>query len=330
MSECNCCTKWLMWGGLALIIAFYAFKTILRALSTPYAQMPQTDNENYYLNPNTNKKEKFPSIKSAASIYLSVIVPSYYEETRLPVMLDEALEYLEARLKNDKKFTYEIIVVDDGSKDRTSEVALEYSKKWTTDKVRVLTLETNRGKGGAVRMGVMKSRGEFILFADADGASRFSDFSKLEERALKNCETLEGAEVIVCGSRRSLENDPDAVAKRTLFRTILMHGFHFLVWFLCVKGIRDTQCGFKLLTRYAAIKTFSNLHVLRWAFDVDLLYIAETFKIKVFEVDINWHECDGSKVSFFSWIQMGKDLLSIRLHYMLGAWKLDENIRISN
>jgi len=121
-------------------------------VSTPYARMPQTENENYYLNPNTNKKEKFPSIKSAASVYLSVIVPSYYEETRLPVMLDEALEYLEARQKKEKKFTYEIIIVDDGSKDKTSQVGLEYSKKWSTDKVRVLTLETNRGKGGAVRM----------------------------------------------------------------------------------------------------------------------------------------------------------------------------------
>lgn len=128
-----------------------------------------------------------------------------------------------------------------------------------------------------------------------------------------------------------------------------MYGFHFLVWFLCVKGIRDTQCGFKLLTRSAALKTFSNLHVQRWlvrlkfnskylntndnflkrAFDVDLLYIAESFKIKVYEVDVNWEERDGSKVTMGSWIQMGKDLLSIRLHYLLGAWKLNEKLRFS-
>lgn len=329
MSECGCCTtKILMWGSVALFLAIYIFRTLLRAVSTPYAYMTQTENEKFFLNPNTNKKEKFPSIKSAASVYLSVVVPSYYEETRLPVMLDEAIEYLEMRLKKDSKFTYEIIIVDDGSKDKTSEVGLEYSKKYTADKIRVLTLETNRGKGGAVRMGVSKSRGSLILFADADGASKFSDFERLEKAILSENKDLDSAEIIACGSRRSLEND--SIAQRTLFRTILMYGFHFLVWFLCVKGIRDTQCGFKLLTRTAAFKTFSNLHVLRWAFDVDLLYIAETFKIKIHEVDINWHECDGSKVTVGSWIQMGKDLLSIRLHYVFGAWKLDENIRISD
>jgi dolichyl-phosphate beta-glucosyltransferase len=109
-----------------------------------------------------------------------------------------------------------------------------------------------------------------------------------------------------------------------------MYGFHFLVWFLCVRGIRDTQCGFKLLTRRAALKTFSNLHVLRWAFDVDMLYIAEHFKMPVHECDINWHECDGSKLTVASFVEMGKDLLSIRLHYLLGAWKLNQEYRMSD
>lgn len=284
--------------------------------------------KSYFLIQRPKKKEKFPSIKSAASVYLSVIVPSYNEEVRLPTMLDEAIEYLDSRAKKDSKFTYEIIIVDDGSRDKTSQVGLEYAAKYTSEKIRVLTLETNRGKGGAVRMGVMKSRGSLILFADADGASKFCDFERLEKAILSDSPNLETDDVIACGSRKHLESD--SVVERSLFRTFLMHGFHFLVWFLCVKGIRDTQCGFKLLTRNAAFKTFSNLHVLRWAFDVDLLFIAESFRIKVHEIDINWHECDGSKVTVGSWVQMGKDLLSIRLHYMLGAWKLDQNIRIAD
>lgn len=324
-----CCEhKFILKCTAAIIIALYLFRAILKMLTKPFAHMAQTENEKLFLNPNTNKKEKFPSILSSASVYLSVIVPSYNEESRLPVMLDEAIEYLEMRVKKDKKFSYEIVIVDDGSKDKTSKVGLEYSAKHGSDKIRVLTLETNRGKGGAVRMGVMKSRGSLILFADADGATKFSDFERLENSILKDSSNLETDEIISCGSRRHLQGD--SVAERTLFRTILMYGFHFLVWFLCVKGIRDTQCGFKLLTRPAALKTFSNLHVLRWAFDVDLLYIAETFKIKVHEIDVNWKECEGSKVTFGSWIQMGKDLLSIRLHYMLGAWKLDRNIRIAD
>jgi dolichyl-phosphate beta-glucosyltransferase len=85
-----------------------------------------------------------------------------------------------------------------------------------------------------------------------------------------------------------------------------------------------------MLSRKAAIITFSNLHVLRWAFDVDMLYIAEHFKMRVHECDINWHECEGSKLTVASFVEMGMDLLSIRVHYMLGAWKLDADYRMSD
>ena len=82
-------------------------------------------------------------------------------------------------------------MVDDGSKDRTSQVALQYSLEYVTDMIRVLTLEKNRGKGGAICMGVMKSRGKLILFADADGATKFSDFEKLENAVLSSNKSLE-------------------------------------------------------------------------------------------------------------------------------------------
>ncbi len=81
MSDC-CSSKWLLWFVLTIIITYYIFKIILRALSTPYASMSQTNNENFFLNPNSGKKEKFPSMKSASTVYLSVIVPSYFEEKR--------------------------------------------------------------------------------------------------------------------------------------------------------------------------------------------------------------------------------------------------------
>jgi dolichyl-phosphate beta-glucosyltransferase len=150
-------------------------------LSSPYSQLIQTENEKYYYDCKAELREKFPSILSTPSKYLSVIVPSYNEEERLPTMLDEAFDYLEMRTKKDSSFSYEIIVVDDGSKDKTTEVALKYNRKYSSDKLRVLKLDQNRGKGGAVQMGVMKSRGGLILFADADGATRFSDFEKMEK-----------------------------------------------------------------------------------------------------------------------------------------------------
>lgn len=126
---------------------------------------------------------------------------------------------------------------------------------------------------------------------------------------------------IVVGSRAHLQDD--AVATRSFFRTFLMYGFHFLVWLFAVRNVRDTQCGFKLLTRRAARVCFGNLHVERWAFDVELLYVAERLDIPVREVAVNWTEIDGSKVTpFWSWLQMGRDLGLIWLRYKLGAWKL--------
>ncbi|XP_068786127.1 dolichyl-phosphate beta-glucosyltransferase [Struthio camelus] len=267
------------------------------------------------------RKESVPSIHDPPTRELSVVVPSYNEEDRLPLMMDEALDYLEKRQKQDPSFTYEVIVVDDGSKDLTKKVALKYCKKYGNDKVRVLSLVKNRGKGGAVRMGVFGSRGKKILMADADGATKFPDIEKVEE-GLNSLQPWPNQMAISCGSRAHLEKD--SIAKRSYFRTLLMYGFHFLVWFLCVKEIRDTQCGFKLLTREAAARTFSTLHIERWAFDVELLYIAQRLRIPIAEVAVNWTEIEGSKlVPFWSWLQMGRDLLFIRLRYMTGAWQLE-------
>lgn len=157
---------------------------------------------------------------------------------------------------------------------------------------------------------------------DADGASKFSDLSRLQV-ALEDLNGKKGNKaVIVCGSRSHLQDE--AVAERSFLRNFLMYGFHFLVWSLCVRGIKDTQCGFKLFTRPAALLTFSALHVERWAFDVELLYIAQQLKISLVEVAINWKEIDGSKmIPFWSWLQMGKDLLLISLRYVVGAWKIE-------
>eukprot|EP00105_Crassostrea_gigas_P020419 XP_011439196.1 PREDICTED: dolichyl-phosphate beta-glucosyltransferase [Crassostrea gigas] len=310
--------------GVAIFIAVIAL--IIVAMSTkPYPDLGRYDSEKYFLN---EKQEKclFPSINDPASIELSVIVPAYNEEERLPMMMDEALEYLEERKKKLKSFTYEVIVVDDGSKDKTTQTAQSYCNKYGSDKIRVLTLAKNRGKGGAIRLGMFSARGRYLLFADADGASKFSDFTKLENE-MKNMKKDSSNRAVVCGSRAHLEEE--SIAQRSFFRTILMKGFHFVVWFLCVRGIKDTQCGFKLLSREAAVLLFSNLHVERWAFDVDMLFLAQYFNIPVGEVAINWTEIEGSKmVPVFSWIQMGKDIILIRLRYFLGAWKITEKSKL--
>ncbi|XP_008583525.1 PREDICTED: dolichyl-phosphate beta-glucosyltransferase isoform X2 [Galeopterus variegatus] len=266
-----------------VLISIVAFITAARI-----PPLHQHEEEKFFLNAK-GQKEILPSIWDSPTKQLSVVVPSYNEEERLPAMMDEALGYLEKRQKQDPTFTYEVIIVDDGSKDQTSK-------------------------------GIFSSRGQKILMADADGATKFPDIEKLE-KGLNDLQPWPNQMAIACGSRAHLEKE--SIAQRSYFRTLLMYGFHFLVWFLCVKGIRDTQCGFKLLTREAASQTFSSLHIERWAFDVELLYIAQFFKIPIAEVAVNWTEIEGSKlVPFWSWLQMGKDLLFIRLRYLTGAWRL--------
>uniref|UniRef100_A0A7E4VEK4 dolichyl-phosphate beta-glucosyltransferase n=1 Tax=Panagrellus redivivus TaxID=6233 RepID=A0A7E4VEK4_PANRE len=270
-------------------------------------------------------KESKDGLQSTnADIYVSIIVPAMNEEERLPIMIEEAVAYLDTR-QTEAQFTWEIIVVDDGSKDNTADVAFSYSKKLNNPngEIRVLKLPQNVGKGGAVRFGVSVSRGQMILFADADGATKFSEFEKLENELFKLCSDGEYFEynypAIAIGSRAHLE--AEAIAERSIFRTILSKGFQFLVYFFGVKGIKDTQCGFKLFSRAAAAKLFPLLHIERWAFDVELLYLAEREGFDMVEVAVNWHEVDGSKITpVLSWIQMGRDILLMWFRYTFGLW----------
>ncbi|CAI4224778.1 unnamed protein product [Auanema sp. JU1783] len=258
------------------------------------------------------------------SLYLSIVVPAMNEEERLPGMLDECLEYCESRKVQDNDFTYEVVVVDDGSRDKTALIASDYGKRFGT--VKAIKLPQNRGKGGAVRVGVLHSAGKLVLFADADGATKFSDIEKLEHEMTRSSggsvdPTFPG---IVVGSRAHLEEE--ASATRSVFRTLLMHGFHVLVYAFTVRTIRDTQCGFKLFTRAAAARLFPVLHVERWAFDVELLYLAEKWKMSIKEVSVVWEEKEGSKiVPVWSWLQMGRDLLLIWFRYTVGIWTDNEH-----
>lgn len=295
---------------------------ILRNIATPHPKVVRHKEEKFFRDVDSGEDIEFPSLDSdEPAIRYSIIVPAYNEEERLPKMMNECLEYMEAGLRQDKRNTYEVIIVSDGSQDETVDRGWQYSKKYSTEKVRVLNLIRNRGKGGAVRLGMQSARGELLLFADADGATRFSDFGKIAEKLQEMCNDWK-KEGIVVGSRSHLQEE--AVAERSFFRNILMFGFHMLVYIFVVRKIRDTQCGFKLLTRQAARRLFQLMHVERWAFDVELLYLAERLNIPVAEIPVNWKEIEGSKiVPFWSWLQMGRDLILIWFHYTARIWKTE-------
>lgn len=130
-------------------------------------------------------KRAFPTIYQPSEVSLSVVFPSYNEEKRLAQTLDLTVAALNAMSADRPKFTWEIVIVDDGSADQTSAVGQRYTASLGSDRVRVMTLADNIGKGGAVNMGMLRSRGDHILFADADGATSASDIARLYDALLK-------------------------------------------------------------------------------------------------------------------------------------------------
>ena len=114
----------------------------------------------------------------------------------------------------------------------------------------------------------------------------------------------------------------EAVAERTAVRNLLMHGFHFYVSIMCAPGINDTQCGFKLLTRPAAERTFPHLHLAGWAYDVELLFLAQQLGLGVTSAQVPWRDVAGSKVRLETPLQMAIDVARVRLLYAAGVWRL--------
>ena len=149
-----CYVELIQWALLLVIAAFLILCLLVRLTTEPFPKIETFDQEkSFKTSKDSSELQDFPSLDDPASIDLSVIVPAYNEQLRLPKMLDECLTFL-----NKRNTTYEVIIVDDGSKDSTTQTALDYVDKFGSDKVRVLTLAKNRGKGGAVRMGMLRAR----------------------------------------------------------------------------------------------------------------------------------------------------------------------------
>lgn len=259
--------------------------------------------------------ELAPAVWRRPEVSLSVIVPAYNEEYRLPQMLDETLTYLEGRAASTVGFSFEVVVVDDGSWDGTYAAARARAEK-TRGELRVVQLASNHGKGFAVRTGMLVARGDLLLMADADGATRIRDLERLEYALERH--SSDGCE-IVFGSRHHLKDD--ALARRSFLRNVLMHGFHMVVWMLVGGPIHDTQCGFKLFRATAAKPLFSSLHLYRWAFDIELLIVARLLRKSVVEVPVTFTDMPGSKLNLaVGAFTMLRDIVAVRIYYALGIW----------
>nr|XP_009591666.1 dolichyl-phosphate beta-glucosyltransferase-like [Nicotiana tomentosiformis] len=255
--------------GLAAAIAF---ESLRRRFNHTHVEAPPV-----FEDPNSLKPVPCPHIFDPAEKYISLIIPAYNEEHRLPGALDETLNYLQQRAAKDNIFTYEVIIIDDGSSDGTKRVAFDFVKRHSVDNVRVILLGKNHGKGEAIRKGMLHSRGELLLMLDADGATKVDDLEKLEnqihavakkgnqyEDSAGKDSTIRISDVPAAafGSRAHLEEK--ALATRKWYRNFLMKGFHIVVLLAAGGGVRDTQCGFKMFTRAAARKLFLNIRLKRY------------------------------------------------------------------
>lgn len=227
---------------------------------------------------------------------LSLVVPAFNEEKRLPVSLARISEWLGSRTP---PLSVEVLVVDDGSADRTAAVA-EKTASGLGLNVRVLRLPENRGKGAAVRAGVLAAEGEQVLVTDADLSTPIEEVEKL----------LAAGTPVAIGSRAV---DATLVKQRqSIFRVASGKAFNLAVRVLVVSGIRDTQCGFKLFRRDAAREVFSRASVDRFAFDVEALLLARRLGYPIAEVPVLWFNSPDTRVGFGGGLEAFAALFRIR------------------
>jgi dolichyl-phosphate beta-glucosyltransferase len=205
-----------------------------------------------------------------------VVIPAYNEELRLPPSLHRLLDYLQEQGES-----FEVLVADDGSQDGTARVAEAAGQSVT-----LVSLEAHAGKGAAVRAAVLRSAGELILISDADLATPIEELRRLEAR-------LSDGVGMVIGSRAL----PGArVAGRPAHRRLLSGAFNLAVRLALVPGIRDTQCGFKLLRGELARTVFRSCHTAGFTFDVEVILRVRRLGLQVVEVPVAWRDMPGSRV----------------------------------
>lgn len=245
--------------------------------------------------------------------YLSVIIPAYNEEPNFKKgTIDELPGYLEKR-----DYSYEVLIVDDGSEDNTANLAQNFAKKHKN--VRVIK-NPHQGKAETVKTGVQEARGELVLFTDFDQATPISEVEKLLPFFAEHD--------IVIGSRQL----PGAKREREpIHRHLMGLVFNMIVQTIAVRGIRDTQAGFKCFRGAVAKDLFAKLKVygagkrvqgaLVTAFDVELLFIAKKYGYKIKEVPITWHHVATTRVSpIKDSLRMLRDVIKIRLNDFRGVY----------
>jgi len=241
----------------------------------------------------------------SAPPFLSVVIPAYNEAARLPQSLRRIQEFLGGWRRS-----YEVVVVDDGSRDETARLAREAEVSGLT----VLRNDVNRGKGYSVRRGMLAARGDHRLMTDADLSTPIQELDRLLAAQ------EQGADVVI-GSRAM----PGANIEihQPWYRENMGRVFNLLVQLLAVPGLRDTQCGFKLWTARAASQAFAAARLDGFSFDVETLFLARRAGYRIVELPVTWRNDAATRVGMLGGFLAFPDLLRIRLNHWLGRYRAE-------
>jgi dolichyl-phosphate beta-glucosyltransferase len=242
-----------------------------------------------------------------SAVRLSVIIPAYNEELRLPNTLDQSIDFVKAQT-----YRSEIIVVDDGSTDGTAEVVKNHASPSLDIKLLHHADRGNHGKGASVRKGMMEARGEFRLFMDADNSTTLSQVDRFWPYFQRGCD-------VVIGSRAL--RDSVIGVRQPRYKEIAGRLGNWFIRTLAVPGIQDTQAGFKMFTEKAANIIFPRQTIDRWGYDIELLAIARAHQCRIVEIPITWINAEGSKVTLGSYVQVVGDVLRVRRNSKAGLYK---------
>jgi dolichyl-phosphate beta-glucosyltransferase len=231
---------------------------------------------------------------------LSIIIPAYNEEQRLPESLPQIISFV-----SQQEYPIEVIVVDDGSADRTADVVQGFQEEAP---FLVLHRVEHGGKGHAVRAGMLRARGDYLFLCDSDLSMPIAEVSKFLPSALGDYDVAIASREIE-GARRY--NEP-------AYRHLMGRVFNLIVRLFAVRGVHDTQAGFKCFRREAARQIFRLQTIKGWGFDVECLFIAQRRGMRVLEVPINWYYQDRSQVKpIQDTYHMFLEVLRVRLN----AWR---------
>ncbi|MFN3323048.1 MAG: dolichyl-phosphate beta-glucosyltransferase [Bryobacteraceae bacterium] len=237
---------------------------------------------------------------------LSIVIPAYNEEKRLPLTLETVLRYLDRQT-----FSFvEILVVDDGSRDGTAVLVERVAAR--DPRLRLLRNPGNRGKGYSVRHGTLEGQGEYILFTDADLSSPIEELAKLRD-------AVEREKAAVAIGSRALDRSLVGV-HQPFFREASGRFFNLAMRLVTGLPFRDTQCGFKLFQREAAREIFARQTLDGFGFDVEALYLAQLLGYRVVEVPVRWNDVEGTKVSLLHGLKAFLDPLRVRWNHLSGRY----------